>query len=242
MKHLCAAATVLIAALTLSACSTPSPESLAVNDPWELTNRDTFAFDVWIDHHIARPIAETYQDIVPEPARDGLHNAVTNMHAPVVLANDALQARPKRAARTLGRIIINTTVGLGGLIDVASKIGIPYHDNDFGVTLGVAGVAEGSYLILPFLGPKPPRDILGSFADGAFDPMTYARFDGRGTFLTVRSTFNILDTEAQNMDQVQGIERTSIDFYASARSLYRQHRAAQIRGDQPDDFQLLPNL
>ena len=138
--------------------------------------------------------------------------------------------------------IINTTVGLGGLIDVASKIGIPYHDNDFGVTLGVAGVAEGSYLVLPFFGPKPPRDLLGSFADGAFDPMTYARFDGRGTFLTVRSTFNILDTEARNLDQVETIERTSIDFYASARSLYRQHRAAQIRGDQPDDLQLLPNF
>jgi len=242
MNQLFAAAAALAAALTLSACSTPSPESLAVNDPWELTNRDTFAFDVWIDHHIARPIAEAYQEVVPEPAREGLHNAATNMRAPVVLANDVLQARPKRAVRTLGRILINTTVGLGGLIDVASKIGIPYHDNDFGVTLGTAGVAEGSYLVLPFFGPKPPRDLIGSFADGAFDPMTYARFDGRGTFLTVRSTFNILDTEAQNMDQVKSIERTSVDFYASVRSLYRQHRTAQIRGDQPDDFQLLPNL
>lgn len=242
MKHVLAAAAALAAGFTLSACAAPSPESLAVNDPWELTNRDTFAFDVWIDHHIARPIAEAYQEVVPEPARDGLHNAVTNMHAPVVLANDVLQGRPEKAVTTLGRIIINTTVGLGGLIDVASKIGLPYHDNDFGVTLGVGGVAEGSYLVLPFFGPKPPRDLLGSFADGAFDPMTYARFDGRGTFLTVRSTFNILDTEAQNMDQVETIERTSIDFYASARSLYRQHRAAQIRGDQPDDFQLLPNL
>jgi phospholipid-binding lipoprotein MlaA len=242
MKHVLAAAAALAAGFALSACSTPSPESLAVNDPWELTNRDTFAFDVWIDHHIARPIAEAYKDVVPEPARDGLHNAVTNMHAPVVLANDVLQGRPEKAVSTLGRIIINTTVGLGGLIDVASKIGIPYHDNDFGVTLGVGGVAEGSYLVLPFLGPKPPRDLIGGFVDGAFDPMTYARFDGRGTFLTVRSTFNILDTEAQNMDQVETIERTSIDFYASARSLYRQHRAAQIRGDQPDDFQLLPNL
>jgi phospholipid-binding lipoprotein MlaA len=242
MKHLLAAAGALAAALTLSACSTPSPESLAANDPWELTNRDTFAFDVWIDHRIARPIAEAYQEVVPEPAREGLHNAVTNMHAPVVLANDVLQGRAGKAANTLGRIIVNTTVGLGGLIDVASKIGISYHDNDFGVTLGVGGVAEGSYLVLPFLGPKPPRDLLGNFADGAFDPMTYARFDGRGTFLTVRSTFNILDTEAQNMGQVETIERTSIDFYASARSLYRQHRAAQIRGDQPDDFQLLPNL
>ncbi len=242
MKHLLTIAGALAAVLTLSACAAPSPESLAANDPWELTNRDTFVFDVWIDHHIARPIAEAYQDVVPEPARGALHNAATNMRGPVVLANDVLQGRAGKAANTLGRIIVNTTVGLGGLIDVASRIGIPYHDNDFGVTLGVGGVAEGSYLVLPFLGPKPPRDILGSFADGAFDPMTYARFDGLGTFLTVRSTFNILDTEAQNMDQVETIERTSIDFYASARSLYRQHRAAQIRGDQPDDFQLLPNL
>lgn len=112
-------------ALCLSACASPSPESLAANDPWEGINRDVFAFDVWIEHHIAAPVDDGYRAVVPEPAREGLHNMVTNLHAPIVLANDVIQARPKKAVNTLARIVLNSTFGLGGLIDVASKVGIP---------------------------------------------------------------------------------------------------------------------
>ena len=157
----------------MGACSTPSAESLAQNDPWEKTNRDVFDFDVKLDHAVARPIAKVYRSAVPEPARDGIHNALTNLNSPVVLANDVLQGDGDKAANTFGRFVINSTVGLGGLIDVASKIGIPGHDNDFGITLGKAGVAEGSYLVLPFAGPKPPRDLVGTGVDIAFDPLTY---------------------------------------------------------------------
>jgi phospholipid-binding lipoprotein MlaA len=129
--------------LALGACSTPSQDSLAQNDPWEKTNRDVFDFDVKLDHTIARPIAKGYRDAVPEPLRDGIHNAVTNLNSPVILANDVLQGDGSKAADTLGRIVINSTIGLGGLIDVASKVGIPAHENDFGITLGKGGVAEG---------------------------------------------------------------------------------------------------
>src|SRR5665213_481951 len=148
----------LALSLMLGACSTPSPESLAQNDPWEKTNRDVFDFDVRLDHAVARPIALGDRDAVPAPVREGIHNAITNLNSPVTLANDVLQGDGDKAANTFGRIVINSTVGIGGLIDVASKIGIPGHENDFGITLGKAGVAEGSYLVLPFVGLLPPRD------------------------------------------------------------------------------------
>src|SRR5580704_11385092 len=229
--------------LALSACSTPSAESLAQNDPWEKTNRDVFDFDVKLDHTIARPIAKGYRDAVPEPLRDGIHNAVTNLNSPVVLANDVLQGDGDKAADTFGRIVINSTIGLGGLIDVASKIGIPYHDNDFGITLGKHNIAEGSYLVLPFAGPLPPRDLLGTGIDVAFDPLTYVRFHGKDTWMVVRFGIGILDSRASTLDAVETIERSSIDFYATTRNLYRQSRNAKINEGKPssgaDD---LPNL
>ena len=232
----------LALSLALGACSTPSPESLAQNDPWEKTNRDIFDFDVRLDHAVARPIAKGYRAVVPEPVRDGIHNALTNLNAPVVLANDVLQGDGDKAANTAGRIVINSTVGLGGLIDVASKIGIPGHDNDFGITLGKNGVAEGSYLVLPFAGPAPPRDLLGIAVDQAFDPLTYVRFHGKDTWMVVRFGIGILDSRTSQLDAVETIERSSIDFYATTRNLYRQSRNAKINNGKagaPDD---LPNL
>ena len=237
------ASRLMAAALTLglAACSTPSPESLAENDPWESTNRDTFAFNMWVERNVAKPVVEAYREVVPAPARDGLHNAVINLRAPVVLANDVLQGHPKKAVQTVARVVINSTIGLGGLFDVAGRIGIPYHDNDFGITLGVAGTAEGSYLMLPILGAKPPRDLVGMGVDGIFDPFTWSHFPGRHELLTARTGVNILDTADRTLDQVDEIERSSIDFYASTRSLYRQSRAAQIRGENAL-FQNLPDL
>ena len=101
--------------MALYGCSTPSAESLAQNDPWEKTNRDVFDFDVRLDHAVARPIAKGYRDAVPEPVRDGIHNALTNLNSPVVLANDVLQGDGDKAVNTFGRIVINSTVGVGGL-------------------------------------------------------------------------------------------------------------------------------
>jgi len=232
----------LALSLVLGACSTPSPESLAQNDPWEKTNRDIFDFDVRVDHAVARPIAKGYRDVVPEPVRDGIHNALTNLNAPVVLANDVLQGDGGKAANTAGRIVINSTVGIGGLIDVASKIGIPGHDNDFGITLGKNGIAEGSYLVLPFAGPMPPRDLLGTGVDVAFDPLTYVRFHGKDTWMLVRFGIGILDARASTLDAVETIERSSIDFYATSRNLYRQSRNAKINEGKTTPVDDLPNL
>jgi phospholipid-binding lipoprotein MlaA len=228
----------------LTGCSTPSPESLAQNDPWEKTNRDVFDFDLKVDHAVARPIAKGYRAVVPEFARDGVHNFLTNLNSPVVLANDVLQGEGDKAGNTFGRIVINSTVGIGGLIDVASKVGIPYHDNDFGITLGKAGAAEGSYLVLPFAGPNPPRDLVGTGVDIAFDPLTYVTFHGSDTWMVVRFGMGILDSRTSTLDAVETIERSSIDFYATTRNLYRQSRNAKINEGKPaaagsDD---LPNL
>ena len=225
----------------LGACSTPSPESLAQNDPWERTNRDIFDFNLAMDRAILRPVARGYRDVVPEFARDGVHNFLTNLNSPVILANDVLQGETDKAGNTLGRIVINTTVGVGGLIDVASKWGLPYRENDFGITLGKGGAAEGSYLMLPFAGPKPPRDLLGTAVDVAFDPFTYAIFPGDNTLMIVRVGMGILDARTSQLDAVETIERSSIDFYATTRNLYRQSRNARINEGTAgaDD---LPNL
>jgi phospholipid-binding lipoprotein MlaA len=228
--------------LMLGACSTPSPESLAQNDPWEKTNRDIFDFDVRMDHAVARPIAKGYRAAVPEPVRDGIHNALSNLNSPVVLANDVLQGDGEKAANTAGRIVINSTVGIGGLIDVASKIGIPGHENDFGITLGKGGIAEGSYLVLPFAGPKPPRDLLGTVVDQAFDPLTYVRFHGRDTWMVVKFGVAIIDSRTSQLDAIESIERSSIDFYATSRNLYRQSRNAQINEGKAGAADDLPNL
>ena len=232
----------LALSLALGACSTPSAESLAQHDPWEKTNRDIFDFDVRVDHAVARPIAKGYREVVPEPVRDGIHNALTNLNSPVVLANDVLQGDGSKAANTAGRIVINSTVGIGGLIDVASKIGIPGHDNDFGITLGKNGIAEGSYLVLPFAGPMPPRDLLGTGVDTAFDPLTYVRFHGKDTWMVVRFGIGILDSRTATLDAVETIERSSIDFYATTRNLYRQSRNAKINEGKPTPVEDLPNL
>jgi phospholipid-binding lipoprotein MlaA len=241
MKSIRPALCALAVSLGLSGCGAPSGESLAQCDPWEATNRDVFAFDGWVEYNIARPVDDGYRTVVPEPAREGVHNVTTNLHEPIVAANDALQGDGKKLVRTLGRIVINSTVGLGGLIDVAAKIGIPYHDNDFGITLGQNGIAEGSYLVLPLAGPMPPRDLLGSAVDGVFEPFNYARFSGRHTFLYARSGLRVLDTVDQRRDEFESIERSSLDFYATTRNLYRQSRDARIRGEVASTVQL-PDL
>jgi phospholipid-binding lipoprotein MlaA len=241
MRRFLPLAAAIAATLLVSACSTTKdPEALAQNDPWEKTNREVFDFDIKLDHAILLPVAKAYRSTIPEPARDGVHNALTNLNSPVVFANDVLQGDTGKASSTLGRFVINSTVGVGGLIDVAAKAGIPGHDNDFGITLGKAGANEGSYLVLPFAGPKPPRDLVGSGVDVAFDPLTWVKWGPANTITIVRVGLGVLDDRSANIDRVESIERSSIDFYATTRSLYRQYRNAQIHGDQAN--QDLPNF
>ncbi|MBV9551030.1 MAG: VacJ family lipoprotein [Alphaproteobacteria bacterium] len=240
MKNRPALLAALAVSLMLSACATKDPQSLAQNDPFEPTNRDIFDFDVKLDHAVATPVAKFYRSAVPQPAREGIHNALDNLNAPVVLVNDVLQGEGEKAGNTIGRFLINSTVGLAGLIDVAGSMGIAGHDNDFGITLGKGGAAEGSYLVLPFVGPRPPRDLVGNGVDIAFDPLTYITWNNSTLYIMIRGGLSVLDSRAANIDAVESIERSSIDFYATTRSLYRQNRNAQIRGEAAN--QDLPNF
>jgi len=240
MKNRFPLAVTLASMLALTACTTTDPQSLAQNDPFEPGNREVFAISMALDKVTAAPVARFYRSAVPQPARQGVRNALTNLNAPVVLANDVLQGEGEKAANTFGRFIINSTIGLAGLLDVATGMGIPGHDNDFGITLGKGGVHEGSYLVLPFIGPKPPRDILGAGVDNAFDPLTYMTWKNSTTYKMVRAGLTVIDKREATLDTVDSIERTSIDFYATTRSLYRQNRNAQIKGDAANEE--LPNF
>ncbi|RZI73302.1 MAG: VacJ family lipoprotein, partial [Rubrivivax sp.] len=224
MKNRFPLAAALASTLALTACTTTDPQSLAQNDPFEPGNREIFAFSIAVDKVTAAPAARFYRAAVPQPARQGVRNALTNLNAPVVLANDVLQGEGEKAVNTFGRFMINSTIGLAGLLDVATDMGIPGHDNDFGITLGKGGVHEGSYLFLPLLGPKPPRDLLGTGVDNAFDPLTYMTWNNHTLYNMIRTGLTIMDKREATLDTVDSIERTSIDFYATTRSLYRQNR------------------
>jgi phospholipid-binding lipoprotein MlaA len=141
-----------------------------------------------------------------------------------------LQGEVSRAGKSAWRLVINSTIGFGGFFDPASKIGIPGHSEDFGQTLAVWGVDEGPYLILPFLGPSNPRDALGLAADTILiDPTNQIPFKQHIWWDAGRMYFTLLDLKGQSYQTLQGIQRSSVDYYSSLRSLYRQMRAEQIR-------------
>jgi len=232
----------LLLGSTLAGCaSTTNPDSIAQNDPYEPTNRKIFELNQSLDKNVARPVAVFYNRAVPEPFRLGVHNVLANMDKPVTFANDVLQGNPSRALQTFGRTLTNTTLGLGGLMDVATWMGIPDHTEDFGQTLGVWGVPEGPYFVAPALGPAPPRDLGGRVVDYGFDPFTYIRFDGYKTLGYTRAGLGVLDLRARNVDTLDAIERTSVDYYATQRSLYRQYRNSEIHNGKPDT-ENLPDL
>ncbi len=222
---------VVILAAGLSACaSAPSDPT----DPYEPINRAVFDANNKIDEAVALPVAKAYVKVVPEKARTGIHNVIANLDAPVTFGNDLLQGNIKRAAQTLFRFGVNSTLGLGGLIDVAAEAGqVPAHEEDFGQTLGVYGVPEGPYLVLPFLGPSNPRDLTGNIADFFMDPVYYMRFDGRATGEIVKQAVGVVDLRSRNIDTLDQIRNTAVDYYATTRSLYRQNRNSEIHNGSP---------
>ena len=223
---------IFAAGLALAGCSTTPDDG--TNDPFESTNRQIFAFDQQVDRYLVKPSAEAYVDVVPEPARNGMHNFLTNLDLPVTFANDVLQGEVTRGSQTFGRFAINSTIGIGGILDLATPMGIPYHSEDFGQTLGVYGVPEGPYLVLPFFGPDPPRDLAGQVADVFLDPFTYVKLREHGWYSFGRAYFSLLDLRSRNLGTLEGIERSSVDYYASVRSLYRQLRNNEIRNGKSD--------
>jgi phospholipid-binding lipoprotein MlaA len=200
-----------------------------VNDPFESANRVSFDVSLAFDKGILRPVAVVYRRVVPEPLRDAVRNFLNNLDSPLIFANDLLQGEGERAGTTLVRAGLNTTIGIGGLFDVAVRWGYMRHYEDFGQTLAVYGVGEGPYIFVPLFGPANPRDILGWAVDIAFDPFTYARWDGKIYWTTAKVAVDFTDLRARNIDTLDDLEKTSLDFYASVRSLYRQSRNNEIR-------------
>ena len=234
-----AAIALVVGWLAGCASTPPTAEMLAANDPWEVTNRDTLKLNGKIDKYFVIPTVGIYFFIVPEGGRRSVHNFLQNLAAPTVFVNDVLQGEVKRASQTLARFTINSTIGLGGLFDPATrKFHIPQHGEDFGQTLAVWGVGEGPYLVLPFFGPQPPRDALGQIVDVYLDPTNHIAFKNHIWWDVGRYYFTLLDLRGQTYSTVQGIQRSSLDYYASLRSLYRQMRNNEIRNGRPDVTEL----
>jgi phospholipid-binding lipoprotein MlaA len=201
------------------------------NDPIEPVNRAFFEFNRVLDGMFLEPFARIYRYVTPQFFRDGVNNFLANLGTPVVLANDIFQGEPYRAEKTLGRFMLNTIMGVGGLIDVGGLLGMPErHSEDFGQTLAVYGVGEGPYLVLPLLGPSNPRDTAGFVVDFAFDPLTYIapRPIGLARYGTETLAFR-----EQNIEAFDEVKRSSIDLYAATRTLARQLRESQIRNGEP---------
>jgi phospholipid-binding lipoprotein MlaA len=232
---------LLAIGLALSGCMAPrvavtGDESFS--DPLEDTNRAIFSINQEVDRNVLVPVAQAYRTVVPPPAQESLRDFLRNLNHPVIFANDVLQGQPELAANTLGRFVVNTTIGVGGMFDVASRIGIPYHTTDLGVTLATWGFDSGPYLVLPVLGPSNVRDTVGMIGDSFADPGGQVAASYHKYYASLgRTVAEGIDIRSRNIESLADIERTSLDYYATIRSLYGQRRAAQIRHENSN----LPN-
>jgi phospholipid-binding lipoprotein MlaA len=198
---------------------------VAPNDPFEGTNRALLSFNQGLARRVFDPMIRGYRFAVPESARRGVHRAFVNLKAPSTLINDLLQLRFMNAAETLGRFLLNTTVGFGGIFDVAIEAGWQHHEADFGQTLARLGVASGPYLVLPVFGPNTIRDGFGGVIDLFFQPLTYLIGPAQNLVIGVSSGFTTLDAHDSSL---KALEESSVDYYAALRSAYLQNRAAHI--------------
>jgi phospholipid-binding lipoprotein MlaA len=225
-------AAALAVLLVLGACAAVPTDPAArtaydeANDPGEPTNRVIFEGNQWVDRNALQPVARAYQDYVPGGVRDGLRNFSQNLKAPVVLVNDVLQGNVSRAWTTTQRFAVNTTVGGAGLFDVASGWDLPAHEADFGQTLGVWGAGPGPSVQLPLLGPSNLRDAAGTAFGFLGDPIGYV--PGMQVIQMSGSAVGAFDGRARMLPVTDDLEKNSLDYYATLRSMYAQHRAAFI--------------
>lgn len=226
----------LVAALSLSACAdytnTPnvpraqSGDEALDDDPLEGMNRVFFQGNKTLDQVILRPISWVYKAVVPDVGRKAVTNFLDNLDAPVVLANSILQGDVKNSFATFWRFAINTTIGLGGINDVAASAGLTARNADFGQTLAVYGVPSGAYLVLPLVGPGTVRDTTGKGVDMLIDPVTWSEEDWHSY---AKLGANAVDWRSNNMQMLDDLYNNSVDPYATVRSAYLQRRTKEIR-------------
>jgi phospholipid-binding lipoprotein MlaA len=197
-------------------------------DPWEAFNEETFSFNFNVlDHYALRPAAKVWSAVLPQPARQGLANAFDNLAMPKRFVNKVAQGRLPGAGEELARFLLNTTIGIAGFFDVASRMGLEKSDADTGQTLAVYGITPGPYLVLPLLPPLTVRDAFGYAADSFMDPLSY--------FVTPlaadvgRSAAYQINERADNMALYQDVEDSSLDLYAAVRNGYLQRRRVAIQ-------------
>jgi len=220
LRNTCAA---LGAVLLLGGCSCGTKD--AINDPLEPVNREIFAFNRSLDTKAALPAATYYKSAVPGGAREGVHNFLSNLSLPVTFANDALQGRMTLASETICRFGVNTSIGVLGVMDPATDMGCPEHDQDFGLTLASYGVPGGPYMVLPLLGPTMPRDLFGKLVvDHYFNPLGYVSYDGKLYVSLTENLVKLVDQRSRHVGELHDVERNSIDYYSSMRAIYYQKR------------------
>lgn len=238
--------TVFLLILLLSApqalCETDDYEHLLASvdeeiyDPFEGYNRFMYKVNWEIDRAIFRPISEVYS-YVPASARKRVRNFITNLRSPLSFVNSLLQLEPVEAGQTMVRTLINTTIGIGGLFDVATDLGIEYHNEDFGNTLATAGIPSGPYIILPLLGPTTPRDILGRGGDMYGNPVNWVLWNqDLNGILYARDGMDMLDRRTEARGFTDELEK-AIDPYARVRSLYWQTRVTHRDIDEDDEIE-----
>jgi phospholipid-binding lipoprotein MlaA len=224
---------LMVLALLGGCASTGATQAKNPRDPWEGMNRGLYKFNDAVDRATLKPVARGYKKVTPEWFRRGVGNFFSNLQYPATIINQLLQGKPKLAARDTGRLLTNTLLGFGGILDPASRVGLEKNDEDLGQTLGAWGVPSGPYIMLPFLGPTTVRDAPSSFAEFFIDPLTYA--DVKWEVLWGARALDVVDVRAQYLSLDPVIER-SYDPYAFVRNSWLQRREYQVRdGDVPEE-------
>ncbi len=217
----------------LSGCASSSA-TRDPSDPWEPMNRPFYNFNDAIDRNFFTPIAKGYVKVTPQPVRSGVTKFFDNVGYLNVIANDLLQGKVGDFASDTGRFVVNSTVGIGGLFDPATGLGMPAHDEDFGQTLGKWGAGEGRYMVLPLMGPNSLRDLPGIGTSMALNPLTYLN-----PVVTIPlGAINAINARANLLEASNIRDQAALDPYTFVREAYRQQREFKIYDGNPptDDF------
>jgi phospholipid-binding lipoprotein MlaA len=222
---------LLLATILLGACAALPQGPRDPHDRFERVNRSVYRFNTALDRGLAKPVARTYVKMVPAPLRTGVSNFFENLDYTTTVVNDLLQAKPLPFVHDTARLLVNTTIGIGGLFDPATKLGMPTGDEDFGQTLGRWGIPAGPYLMLPLLGPSNSRDLVGKVGDHFTDPTTYVNSTPLEYGLKVA---DLLDKRA-GLLQADSVLDNSYDPYVFVRNAYLQRRQFQVKDGQVSD-------
>jgi phospholipid-binding lipoprotein MlaA len=223
--------TLLLCLCVLFTCgcaSLPPGTTRSPRDPWERMNRGTYKFNHGIDRAVLRPVAKGYARVVPQFMQTGVHNFFTNLTYPKVMINDLLQGQLDAFGNDVGRFVANTTIGIGGLFDPATPMGLERNDRDFGQTFGKWGIKSGPYLVLPLFGPSDVRDSVGLGLEYFTDP----RYFVRNSYVTWPLwALGLVRTRAELLSLDSTID-SAYDPYALVRNAYLQHRDFKVNGGQ----------